>query len=161
MTKPNDLGVHSNNANVWCGMSGGVLKVLLVEDSNLLSERLLELISDIEGVEAIGTASTEAAAIQAVRSGQPDAIVLDLRLSQGTGFGVLRDIQSLQRRPVVIVISNYALPQYRTQARALGASYFLDKLSQFDQLPGLLTSIRDEAMSHESAAASVSALKPI
>jgi DNA-binding NarL/FixJ family response regulator len=126
---------------------GGVLKVLLVEDSNLLSDRLLELISEIQGVKAIGTATTEAAAINAVGTNVPDAVVLDLRLSQGTGFGVLRYIQTLTHKPVVIVMSNYALPQYRTQAHTLGARYFLDKLQQFDQLPELLTSIRAEMAS--------------
>ncbi len=120
------------------------LKVLLVEDSALLSERVLELIADIQGVTTIGTATTEADAIAAVGAKSTDAVVLDLRLQQGTGFGVLRYIQSLANPPVVIVMTNYALPQYRVQAETLGARYFLDKLQQMDQLPSLLATLRDE-----------------
>jgi len=125
-------------------MSVADLKVLLVEDSPLLSERILELIGDIHGVATIGTATTEAAAIEAVGTRQADAVVLDLRLSQGTGFGVLRYIQTLANPPIVIVMTNYALPQYRIQAETLGARYFLDKLEQMDQLPTLLALLRDE-----------------
>ncbi len=70
-------------------MSGG-LRVLLVEDSKVLTERLTEAIRQIPDVELIGTADTEAAALAAVKRDAIDVIILDLHLKQGTGFGVMR-----------------------------------------------------------------------
>lgn len=119
-------------------------RVLLVEDSKLLSERLLELMSDLDGIETVGAVSTETDAIQAVKQHHPDAIILDLRLKEGTGFGVMRYLNTLTSRPAVVVITNYALPQYRQQAEVLGVRYFLDKTQEFDQLPNILETLRNE-----------------
>lgn len=123
------------------------LKVLLVEDSQLLHDRLMELMSGIDGVEPIGTATTEAEAISAIDAGHPDAILLDLRLKEGTGFGVMRHINSKDVRPAVVVITNYALPQYRKQAEMLGARFFLDKTKEFEQIPDTLELLHREQLS--------------
>jgi CheY-like chemotaxis protein len=126
------------------------LQVLLVEDSSLLAERLLELIAQTEGVVTVASVATEAAAIQAVQEYHPDALILDLRLKEGTGFGVMRYLKTLPRPPTVVVLTNYALSQYRQQAELLGARHFLDKSQQFDQLPGILESLRQERRSQAS-----------
>jgi DNA-binding NarL/FixJ family response regulator len=128
-------------------MSGKELKVLLVEDSQLLSDRLLELMSDITGVTPIGAVTTEAAAIRVIDAEQPQAILLDLHLKEGTGFGVLRYINTMAQRPSVVVITNYALPQYRRQAEVLGARYFLDKTQEFERIPETLEALRKEKLS--------------
>jgi len=126
---------------------GNELKVLLVEDSQLLSDRLLELMSDINGVESIGAVTTEEAAIRAIDAQHPQAILLDLHLKEGTGFGVLRHINTMSRRPAVVVITNYALPQYRRQAEVLGARFFLDKTQEFERIPETLEALRKEKLS--------------
>lgn len=123
------------------------LRVLLVEDSRLLSERLLELIAAEDGVSAVGSVATESDAVNAVRDLHPDAVILDLRLKEGTGFGVMRYINTLADRPDVVVITNYALPQYRQQAQRLGARYFLDKTQEFDRLPEVLQRLRENRLS--------------
>src|SRR5882757_8027660 len=117
------------------------LKVLLVEDSPLLSDRLLELLADIPGVVTLPAVATEAGAIAAIAELAPDVLILDLRLKEGTGFGVLRVLKLLKRAPTVVILTNYALPQYRLQAEAFGVPYFLDKARDFDQLPAILTQI--------------------
>lgn len=130
-------------------MSDSNLKVLLVEDSRLLSERLLELVSDIDGISAIGTVATESDAIRTLAEQLPNVVILDLRLKEGTGFGVLDHINMLPMaaRPVVIIITNYALPQYREMATAMGAGYFLDKTQEFERLPLILKSLRESVTS--------------
>jgi DNA-binding NarL/FixJ family response regulator len=41
-------------------------------------------------------------------------------------------------RPSVIVLTNYDLPQYKEAAMALGATYFMDKVRDYDRLPTVL-----------------------
>ncbi len=103
------------------------LRVLLVEDSKVLTERLTEAIRQIPEVELIGTADTEAGALAAVKRDSVDVIILDLHLKQGTGFGVMRALATTQLRPRIIVLTNYDLPEYKNAAIALGATHFLDK----------------------------------
>lgn len=116
-------------------------KVLLVEDSPVLAERLRELVDEVPGVQLLATVDKEQDAIDIVESVEVDAIVLDLQLRNGTGFGLLRKIAPMSRRPVVIVYTNYDLPEYRRQAASLGAAYFLDKSRDYDRLREILGEI--------------------
>lgn len=117
------------------------MRVLLVEDSPLLSKHLLEQLAGIPAVEPLGVAETEQQAIDVIASSLPDVIVLDLHLKQGTGFGVLEALRGLRKPPTAIVLTNYDLPQYRERATALGAKYFLDKSNEFDRLPQIIAEL--------------------
>ncbi len=144
------------------------LSVLLVEDSVLLAERLSELVCGIAGLDLAGVVDSEAAAIEFVGDRTIDVMLLDLHLRHGTGFGVLRalsknhpadvhrDVQKevsgevssdntqheRARRPIIVVLTNYDLAEYRRAATALGAEYFLDKARDMEQLPSVLDRIR-------------------
>ncbi len=118
------------------------LSVLLVEDSKVLAERLSEMLAGIAGLDLTAVVDTEAAALGVVSDGKIDVILLDLHLKQGTGFGVLRGITKHSKRPVVVVLTNYDLAEYRRTATALGAQYFLDKVRDMDQLPDVMDKIR-------------------
>src|SRR5262245_29678626 len=108
------------------------LRVLVVEDSPVVAERLRETLRDIPGVLHVDTLNRESASVERVALGGIDVIILYLHLERGTGFGVLRSIQALaSERPVAIIFTNYDLPEYRRQALALGAHDFLDKARDF------------------------------
>jgi CheY-like chemotaxis protein len=85
----------------------------------------------------------EATAIRTLRQLHIDVLILDLQLKVGTGFGVLEAIGA--NRPVTIVMTNYALPQYRERARQLGVDYFLNKENDFERLPEIVSGLRAAA----------------
>jgi DNA-binding NarL/FixJ family response regulator len=119
------------------------LKVLLVEDSEVLAARLTEAVHQITAVNLIGTADTEAAAIDIVQREPVDVIILDLHLRQGSGFGVMRALARASLKPKIIVLTNYDLPEYKNAALALGATHFLDKARDYGRLPDVLHEISD------------------
>jgi DNA-binding NarL/FixJ family response regulator len=123
------------------------LRVLLVEDSKVLTERLTEAIRQIPQVELIGTADTEAAAVASATREAVDVIILDLHLKQGTGFGVMRALANTQLKPRIIVLTNYDLPEYKNAAIALGATHFLDKARDYGRLPEVLHDICEAHLS--------------
>jgi len=108
------------------------LRVLLVEDSRRLAERIRELIELNADATVVKTVHDEASAIETVRKERIDLMVLDLQLQSGTGFGVLEQLGL--NRPPVVVLTNYALPQYEKRALDLGVEYFLDKARDFERL---------------------------
>ncbi len=120
---------------------GDGLRVLLVEDSKMLTERLTEAIRQVPHVDLVGTVDTEAGALAAVTRDAIDVIILDLHLRQGTGFGVMRALAGSPTRPRIIVLTNYDLPEYKNAAIALGASHFLDKARDYGRLPEVLHEI--------------------
>jgi DNA-binding NarL/FixJ family response regulator len=125
------------------------LRVLLAEDSTLLAARLTELIRRLPDVELIGTVDSEADALSHVASATPDVLILDLHLRSGSGFGVLRALAgsaAAGRRPKIVILTNFGLPEYRREAEAFGVEAFLDKSRDYFRLPSLLTDFaRDRA----------------
>ncbi len=117
------------------------LRILLVEDSPRIAERLRELLDQEAGVSVVATVDDETSAIRALREMSVDLLILDLQLKTGTGFGVLESIG--RNRPPTIVMTNYALPQYRERARQLGVEHFLNKEKDFERLPEIVAGIRD------------------
>ena len=114
------------------------LHVLLVEDSLLTAEQLCELIHKHHPEVTCTVVSTESDALKKIAGEPIHAAVLDLRLKEGSGFTVLRKLASLNPKPFTVVLTNYALPQYRDFALLSGADYFLDKATSIAALPTLL-----------------------
>ena len=127
-------------------MLNSALRVLLVEDSALLAERLSELISALPDVELIDSVQTESDALTQVNTGRPDVLILDLHLRSGSGFGLLRSLadNASVRRPKIIILTNFGLPEYRRQAESFGVEAFLDKSRDYFQLPELLRHFANE-----------------
>lgn len=116
------------------------LRVLLVEDSPRIAERVRELLVQEEGVRVLDTVADESAALRALTEQAVDVLILDLQLKVGTGFGVLEALGS--HRPTTIVMTNYALPQYRERARQLGVEHFLNKAMDFERLGEIMAAVR-------------------
>ena len=118
-----------------------VLRVLLVEDSPVICGLITEIINDVPGVRVAESVESERDAIEAIGRLGVDVVILDLQLRKGTGFGVLRALRDMPKKPVVVVLTNFALNSYRETALALGARNFLDKSRDYDRLPAILTEI--------------------
>ncbi|HEY0745960.1 MAG TPA: response regulator [Steroidobacteraceae bacterium] len=125
-------------------MIGPICQVFLVEDSIVLSERLIELLGAMPDVNLVAAVDTENAAVDYLRRLPADVVLLDLHLKQGTGFGVLRAIAKMRTRPQIIVLTNYDLPEYMQASMSLGASYFLDKACDLARLPLIIREILEQ-----------------
>lgn len=120
------------------------LRILLVEDSPVLAQRLSELIRELGDSELVNVVDNEREASRIAGSGTVDVLILDLHLRQGTGFGVMRSALKMPHPPISVVLTNYALPIYRQEAFTLGARYFLDKAREFDRLGDVLREVAAE-----------------
>ena len=116
-----------------------MLRVLLVEDSVILAERIREVLGQMQDVELVSVVADESSAIAAARASSIDVMILDLQLRQGTGFGVLSALGA--DRPVTVVLTNYAIPAYRRRAQELGVEYFLNKSLDYDRLPDVIRTL--------------------
>lgn len=123
-------------------MASHTLKILLVEDSPILSAKLAAVLQEIEHTDLVGTVDTEADAVNFLKTVPVDVVILDLHLKQGTGFGVMRALAPLNIKPRIMVLTNYDLPEYRDTAFSLGASEVLDKMFDYARIPSLLMETR-------------------
>jgi DNA-binding NarL/FixJ family response regulator len=111
------------------------VKILIVDDSDIMRERLIAMISEIEGVKVIGQAQNADEAMELVEKLEPDVVILDIRMTGESGISVLQKIKTKKPAPIVIVFTNYPYPQYRQICLKLGADYFFDKSTEFNRIP--------------------------
>lgn len=114
------------------------MKVFIVEDSQVIRERLHGMMGSISNIELTGDAENEDDAVRDICAIHPDLVILDLTLGSGSGLGVLDRVKSQDFPVTVIVLTNYAYPQYREKCMAHGADYFLDKSRDIEMLGELL-----------------------
>ena len=125
----------NNNA---CTQTRKSLRVFLVEDSELVRQRLEELVDSISGTCRVGFAVGADAANQRILDTPPDAVVLDIRLAEGSGFDVLRAVHDAAPDIAVFMLSNFASTPYRRMAQRLGAAEFFDKTTELDRVRDML-----------------------
>src|SRR5215467_10265610 len=129
------------------------MRLLIADDSELIVDRLIASLEAIKGVEVVDRAGTVEEASEAVRTLRPDVVILDMRMPGGSGLDVLGSMKKDQVSCVVIVLTNFANPQYRKKCLASGANFFLDKSTEFDKvgdvLRSLLPSLPREGDEHE------------
>ena len=111
------------------------MKMLLVEDSNLLREVLFDTISNLKNLSVEGMAATQTTAITLLNETQFDILLLDIELAEGNGFEVVKHTRQHNypfKSPILMVLTNHANSHYRSMAKDLGVHYFFDKSMDFD-----------------------------
>ncbi|GGP27347.1 response regulator [Silvimonas amylolytica] len=120
-----------------------VVTALLVEDSVLIREALVEALSASGHVVFTAFAATANDAIAALKQQHFDLAVIDLELLEGTGFDVLSYIKNNELNPPVrVVLTNHAFSLYERRARMLGVEYFFDKSMHFTEAVQTIENVR-------------------
>lgn len=111
-------------------------KLLLVEDSALIRDVILEMLHDCDQLEIQDIATTSDEAISFLNSSEYDMVVLDIELAEGTGFDVVRHAKQENypfKKPNIVMLTNHGNNYYRNLAKDMGVEYFFDKSLQFDE----------------------------
>ncbi len=129
------------------------LRVFVIEDSPILLERIAEAIADQPSLILVGTADSEKDAVAKIRALKPEALVVDIKLREGNGLNVLAQLKWGEddlSKPKIVVFTNYPRQEYLRNSKQLGADYFLDKSTQFSDLPRVLIGLSDGGRSDQS-----------
>jgi CheY-like chemotaxis protein len=114
-----------------------MLKVFLIEDSELLQELLSDMLSELDGIDFCGCAAGEAEALRRLAEIPVDLVIIDIELKQGSGIGVLDALQTDSDRygnPRKAVLTNYAHATMRQRCEHFGMDAFFDKSLHINQL---------------------------
>ncbi|WP_047533934.1 response regulator [Methylotenera sp. N17] len=112
-----------------------MMRVLLVEDSRLLRESIIEMLKVCEHVSIDDYATNKEDAIQLLDTKQYDFMIADIELAQGNGFEVVKHTMNPDyafKAPLTLMLTNHANGYYKSLARQLGVKYFYDKSMDFE-----------------------------
>lgn len=113
-------------------------KLLIIEDSDLIVQRLINLLEPLGEIEIQGRASDGYTAVKMIKVLKPDYVILDISLKFGHGIRVLEEISGMAQKPYVIVLSNLDYQYYRDKCKSLGAEQFFDKAMEFEKVYDIL-----------------------
>jgi DNA-binding NarL/FixJ family response regulator len=110
------------------------IKVFLLDDHEVVRLGLRQLLESEPDIEVVGEASTAAQAIVRVPALKPDVAVLDVRLSDGDGITVCREIRStMEQPPACLMLTSFSDDEALFTAIMAGASgYLLKQVSGID-----------------------------
>jgi two-component system, NarL family, response regulator DevR len=111
------------------------LSVFLVEDSAVVLNSLMLLLSGHPEFRVVGSAAGVAEACEGIQNSCPDVVVLDLRLGKDQGLDVLRWTQENRAPcPETIVLTTEGSDEVRRHCLEAGAGFFFDKSTEFHRL---------------------------
>lgn len=114
------------------------MKVFVVEDSQAVRERLVDMINEIDDVDVVGEADSYDTAVSGILATRPDVAILDISLAAGSGIDVLAHVKRQLPALKGIMLTNYSSPQHVKASADAGADYFLDKTSEFEKIVDIL-----------------------
>jgi DNA-binding NarL/FixJ family response regulator len=97
------------------------LTVLIVDDHPLFREALRKLLEGDPGIRVVGDAADGRTAIAMARKLRPDVVLLDLRMPELSGLGVLRELATLTPAPRTLLLTAEVCNAEVVQALELGA----------------------------------------
>ncbi len=114
-------------------------RVFLADDSAMIRRRVAEMLESRDSA-IVGQAGTPVESISGILASRPDVVVLDIQLEGGSGLQVLQAVRKAAPGVAFVVFSNNAGPAWRKRYMAEGATSFLDKSTEFDQLAAAVAS---------------------
>lgn len=114
------------------------MNLFIVEDSPYIQNRLIRFVEELPDVRVVGVAGDISSAYTAILDTDADAMILDVQLSDGNGLHLLKNIKQNKPGIKVVVLTNHSTDANRLQALRAGADDFLDKSTDFEQIPQIL-----------------------
>jgi DNA-binding NarL/FixJ family response regulator len=117
------------------------IRVLLVDDHDLVLRMMVAVLRMEEDVEVVGTATTIEDAIRVAEEVQPEVVVMDYRLPDGDGLTGTRRMHEILPAAKVVMLTGRDDPDTRALAFQAGCSGFVTKGARLDELLRVIRSL--------------------
>lgn len=132
------------------------IRVFLLDDHEIVRRGVRDLLDTEPGISVIGEAGTAAAALARVPALKPDVAVLDIRLPDGDGVTVCRDLRSKMPQLACLMLTSYSDDEALVDAIMAGAAgYVLKQIRGTDLVGAIRTIASGQSLLDPQAAATV------
>ncbi|GAA4529254.1 MAG: response regulator [Brachybacterium sp.] len=138
---PDPVPAASAATSAHSGPAAAALRVILVDDENLIRSALATMLSLEDDLDVRGEAATVADGVRLAQAEQPDVAVLDLQLPDGDGLELASRIGEVSPATRCLILTSHARPGYLKRALAQGVLGFLPKTTSADQLARAVRSV--------------------
>lgn len=111
-----------------------MIRVLLVDDHELMRQGLRSILERESDVEVVGEAESGRAAVELARTLEPDVVVMDVAMKDSNGIEATRQLRSALPNLKVIALSSHSDSRYVNAMLDAGACGYVLKANAFDDL---------------------------
>ena len=119
-----------------------MLRVVLVDDHELMRQGLRSILEREDGVEVVGEAASGRAAVELTRTLAPDVVVMDVAMQDMNGIEATRQIRAVCPKAKVLALSSHSDSRYVAAMLDAGASGYVLKANAYDDLRRALDAAR-------------------
>jgi DNA-binding NarL/FixJ family response regulator len=119
------------------------VRVMLVDDDDLMRAGLRSVLSSDETIEIVGEAGDGREAIERIRALQPHLVLMDIRMPHVDGISATRQVLSAFPEVKVVVLTTFEQDDYIFESLAAGASGFLLKRTKPEELIAAIHTVAD------------------
>lgn len=119
-----------------------MLRVLLVDDHELMRQGLRSILEREDDVEVVGEAASGRAALELARALTPDVVVMDVAMQDQNGIEATRQIRAACPNVKVLALSSHSDARYVTAMLDAGACGYVLKANAYDDLRRALDAAR-------------------
>ena len=120
------------------------MRTLIVDHEPCVRETLRNLCESDDSIDEVSEAESGVTAIKMIRARRPDLLLLDVELSDMTGFDVLRSLNDARRPPVIMVTAH---EQHAVEAFRIGAIDYLTKPVNADRFATAIKRVHERRKS--------------
>ena len=135
------------------------IRVLLVDDQEMIRMGFRMVLGTAEGIEVVGEASDGDEVLDVLAEHPADVVLMDVRMPRIDGIEATRRVMALEDPPHVLVLTTFDLDEYAYEALRAGASGFLLKDAPLEEVAAAIRHVHDgcrgRAVDHASPAESL------
>jgi two-component system response regulator DevR len=133
-----------------------MIRVFLLDDHEIVRRGVRDLLDTEPGITVIGEAGTATAALARIPALKPDVAVLDIRLPDGDGVTVCRDLRSKMPQLACLMLTSFSDDEALVDAILAGAAgYVLKQIRGTDLVGAIRTIASGQSLLDPQAAATV------
>lgn len=120
------------------------MKVLIVDSSVEIIERLQQQLADIKNISSVYGAVAQKDGLEFFRKISPSVVLVDSGLRKNESFELVKEIRQSEVKTHIIVLLNGEDELLYGKFRSLGVDFFFDKYHEFEKIPGAINYIAAE-----------------
>ena len=111
-----------------------MIRVLICDDQMIVRQGIRQSLAEAADIEVVAEAADGPSALQRLRQGEIDVLLLDIALPGRDGLDVLRQARAEHPKLPVLMLSTYPDRQYAVRSLKLGAAGYLNKSADSEQI---------------------------
>ncbi len=122
------------------------MRVLIVENTSRIRERLIKLVAQISGVSGVEGTGKPDETPQLIEKFRPDILVLNLLLPGNYGLNLLKRMENMKIPITTIVYSSYLDANLRETCHELGAHLVFARTTELEAMLGAISGLAAKAV---------------